>query len=110
MRLGDTLAQLDRRSDALRNYQTALMLDAKSKSDPTIGADWHNYAQFLQQIEAPRAYVLAAYLMSERILGDKADPAPREKLEKEMGRREADAVRGALPQTVRSALTYKTPD
>ena len=109
MRLGDTLAQLDRRSDALRNYQTALFLDARTKDDPTIGADWHNYAQFLSQIEAPRAYVLASYLMSEHMLGEKADPEPREKLEKEMGQ-EAKWVRGALTQTLKLAMNYKLPN
>jgi tetratricopeptide (TPR) repeat protein len=106
--LADTLRQLKRPVDALRNYQAGLDLDRQSGNDPTTGADWFVFARFLQQINAPPRFILAAYLESEKLLGDKAETAAREKLEKEMGH-DADNVHKELAEWVHSSLSYKMP-
>jgi tetratricopeptide (TPR) repeat protein len=105
-RLADTLNRLNRRKDALLNFEAALALDKDSGNDPTAGADWFIYAKFLQEIGAPPRFVLTAYLESERLLGDKAQTAPREELEKTMGR-EAENVHKELGEWVHAALSYK---
>jgi tetratricopeptide (TPR) repeat protein len=105
-RLAETLAELNRRSDALRNFQTVLQLDAKSKDDPTVGADWYSYAGFLQSIEAPDGYVLACYLKSEELLGEKAETKAREELEKKMGH-EAAVVRKNWESIAQEATKYR---
>jgi tetratricopeptide (TPR) repeat protein len=108
MRLAGTLDRLKRRKDALLNFEAALALDKDSGNDPTAGADWFIYAKFLQEIGAPPRFVLTAYLESERLLGDKAQPGPREELEKTIGR-EAENVHKELGEWVHAALSYKMP-
>ncbi len=104
--LADTLYRLNRPKDALRNYQAGLDLDSRHKDDPTAGADWFLFAKFLKAINAPPRFVLTAYLESERLLGDKAEPGPRKALEKEMGK-DAENVHKELDEWVHAALTYK---
>ena len=103
--LAGTLIRLNRKVDALRNYQAALALD-KDSTDPTAGADWFTYAKFLQENGAPPRLVLTAYLESEKLLGDKAERGPREELEKKMGH-DADNVHKELDEWIRPALSYK---
>jgi len=112
-RLADALTRLHRQRDALRNYQAALQLDllvnGLDPSDSTIGADWFNYAQFLQTIAAPRPFVLAAYLKAEELLGAKAETQARAQVEKEMGQ-EAAVVRKDLDAVAKESLRYALPN
>lgn len=109
IRLADALTDLNRRSDALRNYQTALQLDSKLKNDPTSGADWYAYAQFLKAVEAPDGFVLACLLKSEKLLGDKASTQARLELEAQMGK-EAALVRKDWPVIAELASKYQLPN
>jgi len=65
------------------------------------------FAEFLKSIDAPLPMVYAAYVRSEQLLADKAEPAERKKIEEQLGGPQAKAIRDDLGTNLRAAVNLK---
>jgi tetratricopeptide (TPR) repeat protein len=112
----DRFDKADRARDAAGAFQHALSAGERADDDPTLGADWFNYGQFLRRRAQDPRLVVACLLRSEQLLGTRSDPrlaavqTERQAVERDHPDAAA-AARASLDASIASArsLSLATP-